>query len=99
MAPHNHVKTGAAAKRRAVNHTINALANQHGQQMLDGMQAGSWNGIFIRLNQTDIKIGNDVSFGTSFLSDEADIRRFDNGMIQLKAFNDNFFRHGFSFTM
>ncbi len=30
LAPHNHVKTGAAPKRRAVNHTINALANQHG---------------------------------------------------------------------
>ena len=67
--------------------------------MLDGMQASSRNGIFIRLNQTDIKIGNDIAFRASFLSDEANVRRFDDGVIQLKAFNDNFFRHGFSFTM
>ena len=80
-------------------HTIEHLLAMLIRKRIDGMQASSRNGIFIRLNQTDIKIGNDVSFGTSFLSDEADIRRFDNGMIQLKAFNDNFFRHGFSFTM
>ena len=66
LSPNNHVETCPAAKRRTVNHAIHPLADEFGQEMFDGMQTSCVHRVVVGLNQTNVKIGNNIALWSKF---------------------------------
>ena len=78
------MKAGAAAERRAVDVAGDALTQQHGDSVLDGVQAAGGNRLLVRLGQTKIIVGNHVAVRTRFRVNVTHVRRLDLGVIQLE---------------
>ena len=78
------METGAAAERRAVDVAGDALTQQHGDGVLDGVQAAGGDGLLVRLGQAQIVIGDHVAVRARFSVDVTHVRRLDLGVIKLE---------------
>ena len=90
-APGQQVEAGAAAERRAVDVAGDAFAQQHGDGVLDGVQACGRNRVLVGLYQTQVIVGDHVAVGAGLGIDVTHVRCLDLRVIQLETFDNRLF--------
>ena len=75
----------AAAERRDVDHPVQPIPQQAGQQMLDRMQAGGGDLSLVRLDESHVEVRDGIAPGAALDGDEADVGCDDGGVVQREA--------------
>jgi hypothetical protein len=64
-SPGDEVEPRAAPERGAVDDPVEAVAQQGGKQVLDGVQASGGEGVLVGLDQPEVEVGDCVPPGAS----------------------------------
>ena len=80
--PGDEVEPGAAPEGRTVDDPIEAVAQQGGQQVLDGVQARRGDGVLVGLDQSEVEVGDRVPPCPLLARDEAHVGRLHPGVVQ-----------------
>ena len=102
LPPCEQMETSAAPERRAVDVAGDALAQQHGDRVLNRVQARRGDRVLVRLHKAQVVVRNHIAVGAGLRVDEPHIRGLDLGVVEFEAFRARlaglFFRHGSSFA-